>query len=93
VKKLCLRAIKFNKLIEEKKFKTIKARPTSTRKALQMPPKEGRAIQEIITTLGLKGEVEKHPLATHEINPVTASLTAALYLKSQTDQIGMKRTI
>jgi hypothetical protein len=53
-----------------------------------MPPKEWRTIQETLTTLGLKGEMEKHPSATHEIDPVTDSLTAALYLKSQTKQIG-----
>jgi hypothetical protein len=38
----------------------------------------------------LKGEIEKHPLATHEIDAITAALTAALSLKSQTEQIGDK---
>jgi predicted nuclease with RNAse H fold len=38
--------------------------------------------------LGLKGELETRPLATHEIDAVTAALTAVLNLKSQTEQVG-----
>ena len=38
--------------------------------------------------LGLKGEIEKHPLVTHEIDAVPAALTAALCLNSQTEQMG-----
>jgi predicted nuclease with RNAse H fold len=87
MKKLTLRAIKLNKLIEEKKYNTIEVHPTSTRKALQMPPKDWKAIQEILMTLGLKGEIEIRPLATHEIDAITAALTALLYLKNQTKQI------
>ena len=51
MKKLFLRAVKFNRLIEEKKYKTIEVYPTSTRKALQMPSKEWKIIQEILTSL------------------------------------------
>ncbi len=88
MKKLTLRAIRLNKLIEEKKYKTIEVHPTSTRKALQMSLKDWKAIQEILKTLGLKGEVETRPLATHEIDAVTAALTAVLHLKRQTERIG-----
>lgn len=88
MKKLTLRAIRLNKLIEEKKYKTIEVHPTSTRKALQMPLKDWKAIQEILKTLGLKGELETRPLATHEIDAVTAALTAVLHLKRQTERIG-----
>ena len=87
MKKLALRAIKLNKLIAEKNYKTIEVHPTSTRKALQMPPKDWRAIQETLITRGLKGEIETRPLATHEIDAATAALTAKLYLKNQTEQI------
>ena len=87
MKKLTLRAIKLNKLIAEKNYKTIEVHPTSTRKALQMPPKDWKTIQEILITLGLKGEIETRPLATHEIDAITAALTAALYLNNQTEQI------
>jgi predicted nuclease with RNAse H fold len=88
MKKLALRAIRLNRLIEEKRYKTIEVHPTSTRKALQMPLKDWKAIQETLKTLGLKGEVETHPLATHEIDAVTAALTAVLHLEGQTERVG-----
>jgi predicted nuclease with RNAse H fold len=88
MKKLALRAIRLNRLIEEKRYKTIEVHPTSTRKALQMPRKDWKAIQEALKTLGLKGELETRPLATHEIDAVTAALTAVLHLKSQTERVG-----
>ena len=88
MKKLALRAIRLNRLIEEKRYKTIEVHPTSTRKALQMPSKDWKAIQEILKTLGLKGELETNPLTTHEIDAITAALTAVLHLKSQTEQVG-----
>jgi predicted nuclease with RNAse H fold len=52
MKKLTLRAAKLKCLIEEKAYKTIEVHPTSTRKALQIPPKDWKAIQEILKTLG-----------------------------------------
>ena len=88
MKKLTLRAISLNKLIEEKTYKAIEVHPTSTRKALEMPLKDWKAIQENLKTLGLKGEIETKPLATHEIDAVTAALTAVLHLQSQTESIG-----
>lgn len=72
-----------NSLIEETQYKAIEVHSTSTRKALHMPPKEWKTTQEILNTLGLKGEIEKHPLAANEIDAVTAVLTAALYLKGK----------
>jgi predicted nuclease with RNAse H fold len=88
MKELALRAIRLNRLIEEKRYKTIEVHPTSTRKALQMPLKDWKAIQEILKTLGLKGELETRPLATHEIDAVTAALTAVLHLKRQNERVG-----
>jgi predicted nuclease with RNAse H fold len=88
MKKLTLRAVKLNSLIEENSYKTIEVHPTSTRKALQMPLKDWETIQEVLKTLGLKGELETRPLATHEIDAVTAALTATLHLKNQTEPIG-----
>jgi len=52
MKKLTLRAIRLNRLIEEKTYKAIEVHPTSTRKALQMPPKDWKAIQKILKTVG-----------------------------------------
>jgi predicted nuclease with RNAse H fold len=88
MKKLALRAIRVNRLIEEKTYKAIEVHPTSTRKALQMPPKDWKTAQEILKKLGLKGEIETRPLATHEIDAVTAALTAGLHLQNQTERIG-----
>ena len=88
MKTLTLRAIKLNKLIDKNKYKTIEVHPTSTRKALQMPPKDWKTIQQTLKTLGLKGELEKRPLTTHEIDAVTAALTATLHLAKQTEQAG-----
>jgi len=81
IKKLALRATRLNRLIEEKRYKTIEMHPTSTRKALQMPPKDWKAIQEALKRLGLKEELKTRPSATHRIDAVTAALTAVLYLK------------
>jgi predicted nuclease with RNAse H fold len=77
-----------NRLIEENVYKTIEVHPTSTRKVLQMPLKGGKTIQETLKTLGLKGELETRPLATHEIGVVTAALTATLHWKQQAEQVG-----
>jgi predicted nuclease with RNAse H fold len=51
MKKLALRAIRLNRLIEEKSYKTIEVHPTSTRKALQMSLKDWKAIQKTLKTL------------------------------------------
>jgi predicted nuclease with RNAse H fold len=88
MKKLTLRATRLNRLIEENAHKTIEVHPTSTRKALQMPLKDWKTIQEALKTLGLKGELETRPLATHEIDAVTAALTATLHMAKQTEQAG-----
>ena len=53
-----------------------------------MPSKDWKTSQEILKTIGLKGEVEIRPLAKHEIDAVTAALTAVLHLQGQTERIG-----
>lgn len=88
MQKLTLRAIKLNRLIGGKKYKTIEVHPTSTRKALGMPLKDWKAIQEIFKTLGLEGELETRALTPHEIDAATAALTAVLHLKRQTERVG-----
>ncbi|MCW4045550.1 MAG: DUF429 domain-containing protein [Candidatus Bathyarchaeota archaeon] len=91
MKTLTERAVKLNRLLKRKAYRTIEVHPTSTRKALQIPLKDWKAIQETLKALELKGEIETRPLATHEIDAVTAALTARLHLKRQTEQIGNKR--
>lgn len=88
MRELTKRAVRLNSLIHEMKYRTIEVHPTSSRKALQMPPKEWSTIQEILKTLGLKGDLEERALVTHEIDAITAALTAKLHLKKQTELIG-----
>ncbi|MGC8895240.1 MAG: DUF429 domain-containing protein [Candidatus Bathyarchaeia archaeon] len=88
MKKLTLRAIRINKLIVEKGYKTIEVHPTSTRKALDMPLKDWGKIQTLLKDIGLKGDIETPHLTPHEIDAVTAALTAYLQIQNQTESIG-----
>ncbi|MDI6805493.1 MAG: DUF429 domain-containing protein [Candidatus Bathyarchaeia archaeon] len=88
MKKLTLRAIKINKLIAEKGYKTVEVHPTSTRKALNMPPKDWGKIQAILKSIGLKGDVQTRALTSHEIDAITAALTAYLHVNNQTETLG-----
>jgi len=85
MKSLAPRVIRLNKLIEEKTYKAIEVHPTLTRKALQMPLKYKKITKKsLIINLDLKGVIEKHPLATHEINAVAVVLTAVLHPQEKT---------
>jgi hypothetical protein len=88
MKKLTLRAMKINKLIVEKGYKTIEVHPTSTRKALNMPLKDWGKIQTLLKSIGLKGDLETRALTPHEIDAITAALTAYLHMQKQTESIG-----
>jgi predicted nuclease with RNAse H fold len=88
MKTLTLRAIELNKLMAKKGYETIEVHPTSTRKALNMPLKDWRKIQTILETIGLDGDLKLRGLKSHEIDAVTAALTAYLYMKNQAEAIG-----
>jgi len=88
MKKLTLRAIRLNKRIVEYGYKAIEVHPTSTRKALSMPLKDWRKIQTVLTTIGLRGDLIMKKLTAHELDAVTAALTAYLHLKNQTETLG-----
>jgi predicted nuclease with RNAse H fold len=88
MKTLTLRAMKLNKLIAKKGYKTIEVHPTSTRKALNIPLKDWRKIQTTLETIGLEGDLKLRALKSHEIDAVTAALTAYLYTKNQAEAIG-----
>jgi predicted nuclease with RNAse H fold len=88
MRKLTLRAIKLNKIIAAKGYETIEVHPTSTRKALNMPLKDWGEIQAILMHMGLEGELTVRTLTSHEIDAVTAALTAYLHIQSQTDSVG-----
>ncbi|MEM2104417.1 MAG: DUF429 domain-containing protein [Candidatus Bathyarchaeia archaeon] len=85
---LTLRGMKLNKLIARKGFKTIEVHPTSTRKALKMPTKNWKTIQEIFKNMGVKGTIEERELTPHELDAITAALTAYLYIQHLTEAIG-----
>jgi predicted nuclease with RNAse H fold len=88
MKTLTLRAIKLNKLMVKKGYRTIEVHPTSTRKALNMPLKDWRKIQTTLETIGLEGDLKLRALKCHEIDAVTAALTAYLHMKNQAEAIG-----
>ncbi|MGB9675798.1 MAG: DUF429 domain-containing protein [Candidatus Bathyarchaeales archaeon] len=88
MKTLTLRAIKLNELIKKEDFKTIEVHPTSTRKALGMPLKDWGKVQTLLKCIGLKGDIQVRALTPHEIDAVTATLTAHLYVKGQTEEVG-----
>jgi predicted nuclease with RNAse H fold len=64
-------------------LKCIQHQPKNTADAI----KRLEATQESLITHELKVEGEVHPLKTHEIDAITAALTAILHLKNQTEQI------
>jgi hypothetical protein len=88
MRKLTMRAMKLNRLITAKGFRTIEVHPTSARKALGMPLKEWEKIQTALTQIGLEGDLKVRTLTPHEIDAVTAALTAFLYMRSQTEALG-----
>ncbi len=90
MRKLTVRAIKLNKLIAEKGYKIIEVHPTSTRKALNMPSKDWKEIQKILKSVGLEGDFKVRTLSPHEIDAVTAALTAYLHMQKQTEALGDK---
>ena len=88
MKRLTLRAIKLNRLITEKGIETIEVHPTSTRRALNMPLKDWEEIQKTFESMGLEGSLKILTLKPHEIDAVTAALTAHLYMQGLTEALG-----
>jgi predicted nuclease with RNAse H fold len=86
--KLTMRAMKLNTLIVERGFKTIEVHPTSTCKALRIPPKDWGKIQTVLTQIGLEGDLKGHNLTPHEIDAAIAALTAYLHTRNQTEALG-----
>ena len=85
---LTMRAMKLNRLIAEKGFKTIEVHPTSTCKALNIPPKDWGKIQTVLTQIGLEGDLKVRTLTPHEVDAVIAALTAYLYMRNQIEALG-----
>lgn len=85
---LTVRAMELNKLIAEKGYKTIEVHPTSTRKALNMPSKDWGKIQTILKRIGLEGDLKVRTLTPHELDAITAALTAYLHIQNRTEVLG-----
>ncbi|MBC7129973.1 DUF429 domain-containing protein [Candidatus Bathyarchaeota archaeon] len=85
---LTIRAMRLNRLILEMGIETIEVHPTSTRRALNMPLKNLKEIKAILEELGLEGSWKAQSLKLHEIDAITAALTAQLYLKGLTESFG-----
>lgn len=85
---LTLRAIKLNKLIAKEGIKIMEVHPTSTRKALSMPVKNWVEIQKILNAIGIEGSPKTRTLTSHEIDAITAALTAYLHERSLTEALG-----
>ena len=57
-------------------------------KSVARATKDWGKIQTILAHIGLEGDVRVRTLASHEIDAVTAALTAYLHLKNQTEALG-----
>jgi len=88
MKELTLRAIHLTEELKMEQIKFIEVHPTSTRKALQMPLKYWRRIQKIFEEMGLSDEWERRILSPHELDAITAAITAHLHIKGKTESIG-----
>jgi len=88
MKELTLRAIHLTEELRVEKIKFIEVHPTSTRKALQMPLKDWHEIQKIFEEIELSDDWEKRILSPHELDAITAAITAHLHMKGKTESIG-----
>ena len=88
MKKLTLRAIELNRLITEVGIQTIEVHPTTTRKALSMPTKDWKTIQDVLKCIGLTGSLNERKLTSHEIDAITAALTGYLHMEGLTESVG-----
>jgi len=88
MEKLTLRAMEIIQQIKREELHIIEVHPTSTRKALKIPAKDWKKIQNIFLHMGLKGDLKTRVLTSHEIDAVTATLTGYLYLQGKVDLIG-----
>jgi len=88
MEKLALRAIEITRQIKRKGLDIIEVHPASTRKALKMPPKDRKEIQNIFIRMGLEGDLKRRTLTLHEIDAATAALTGYLYLQGKIELVG-----
>ncbi|MBS7643524.1 DUF429 domain-containing protein [Candidatus Bathyarchaeota archaeon] len=88
MKMLTQRAKSLTKSLEEAKITVIEVHPLSTRKALRMSLHNSKRIQEEFLKMGFSGNFQRKQLTLHEIDAMTAALTANLHLLGMTESIG-----
>jgi predicted RNase H-like nuclease (RuvC/YqgF family) len=71
----------------------VKVHQILTRKALSIPTKDWGKIQAALLHIGLEGGITVHTLASHEIDAVTAALTAYLHLENHIEALGEEACI
>jgi len=91
MKVLTLRAIRMTEALRGEQVRVIEVHPASSRKALQMPLKDWHRIQEIFVEMGLGGDWEKRALSPHEVDAVTAVITAHLHINGKTEGLGEQK--
>ena len=77
---LTLRGMRLSRALEARGLSVIEVHPASTRKVLGLPTKGRDAIQEALVSIGLRGDLEARNLSIHELDAITAALTALLHL-------------
>jgi len=77
---LTLRGINLSRALRARGLSVIEVHPASTRKVLGLPVKGRASIQTALLELGLRGELEERELSIHELDAITAALTASLHL-------------
>jgi len=88
MKMLTERAGRLVKKLEETKITVIEVHPLSTRRALRMSLRNWKRIQEEFLKMGFSGDFQKTQLTTHEIDAMTAALTANLHIQGVTESVG-----
>jgi len=91
MRELTLRAISLTEALRREQVRVIEVHPASGRKALQMPPKDWRRIQEIFVEMGLGGDWEKRPLSPHESDAIIAVITVHLHVRGKTEDFGEQK--
>ena len=88
MKKLTLRGMRLAKELAIRGLKVIEIHPASTRRVLGLPVKGRQLVQEALLRAGLRGVLEERPLSIHELDAITAALTASLHLLGLSEVVG-----
>lgn len=86
MKALTYRGIGLAQKIREGCIEVIEVHPASTRRAWSMPIRDWKELQRIFVKMGV--QVSEKPLTAHQIDAVTAALTAYLHIKGDEEKIG-----